>query len=406
MSTLQDHADAEHPTARPTRNRMTAMSKPFAPAARPAALIALVAATGLLLAGCSEEKAEVKPEVVRPVRVMTVAQNQTSRTLDYSGSVRARTETALGFRVAGKVTERLVDIGDHVRKGEILARLDTTDYALSVRAAEANLSAAERQVETAQLSRKRAEELFAAQVSPKSQLEQAQLSYNQAVSTRDSARSALEQAQNQVSYGALPADRDGIVTAVSAEVGQVVAAGTPVLTVAADGEKEVLVGVPETDIFAFTPGKTVDVTLWSSTGLTLPGKVREVAGSADARSRTFAVRVSLPENERVRLGMTASVMAAQENGPALVSVPLSALAKDGERTLVWMVDAQKETVHARPVSVADYSGVSVRIADGLKPGDIVVTAGTQFMREDLKVKLPDDALPHQARAETSAPATR
>ena len=382
------------------------MSKTIARATRPAAVLALIAATGLLLAGCSEEKVEAKPEVVRPVRVMTVAQNQTSRTLDYSGSVRARTETALGFRVAGKVTERLVDVGDHVEIGEILARIDTTDYALSVRAAEANLSAAERQVETAELARKRAEELFAAQVSPKSQLEQAQLTYNQAVSTRDSARSSLEQARNQVSYGALPADRAGIVTAVNAEVGQVVAAGTPVLTVAADGEKEGLVGVPETDIFAFKPGKTVDITLWSSAGLTLSGKVREVAGSADARSRTFAVRISLPENERVRLGMTASVTAAQENGPSLVSVPLSALAKDGDKTLVWTVDAEKEAVHSRAVSVADFSGVFVRIADGLKPGDIVVTAGTQFMREGMTVKLPDDALPHQANAEKTTPATR
>ncbi|KQS61210.1 hemolysin secretion protein D [Rhizobium sp. Leaf371] len=382
------------------------MSKPFAAAFRHATAFALVVASGLALAGCSEEKAEVKPDVIRPVRVITVAQDQTVRTLDYSGSVRARTETALGFRVAGKVTERLVDVGDPVKKGEILARLDTTDTALSVRAAEANLSAAERQVETAELSRKRAEELFASQVSSKSQLEQAQLAYNQAVSTRDSAHSSLDQARNQVAYGSLPADRDGIVTAVSAEVGQVVAAGTPVLTVAADGQKEVLIAVPETDIFAFTPGKAVDVTLWSSVGLTLPGKVREIAGSADAQSRTFAVRVSLPENERVRLGMTASVSARQENGPALASIPLSALAKDGDTTLVWLVDAAKETVHARPVTVADFSGVAVTIADGLKPGDIVVTAGTQFMREDLKVKLPNDALPHQASVAGPAPAAR
>lgn len=380
------------------------MSNPFAAARHHATVLAMVAAVGMSLTACSEEKTEAKPEVVRPVRAMTVAQDQTSRILNYSGSVRARTETALGFRIPGKVTERLVDVGEHVDKGEILARIDTTDYALSVRSAEADLSAAERQLETADLSLKRAKELYAAQVSSKSQLEQAQLSFNQASSTRDSARSALERARNQVSYGALLADRDGIVTAVAAEVGQVVAAGTPVVTVAADGEKEVLVDVPETDVFAFAPGKAVDVTLWSSAGLTLPGKVREVAGSADARSRTFAVRVSLPGNERVRLGMTASVTATEENGPSFVTVPLSALAKDGDKTRVWTVDAERETVHSRPVSVADFSGVSVRIADGLKPGDIVVTAGTQFMREDLKVKLPDDVLPHQASAETSAPA--
>lgn len=406
MNLSLGHRSTEHPAKRPSPSRTITMSRPFARAVRHALVLALLAASSVFLAACSDEKAEVKPEVVRPVRVMTVAHEQTMRTLDFSGSVRARTETALGFRVAGKVTERHVDVGDHVKKGQILTRLDTTDFTLSVRAAEASLSAAERQVETANLARTRANELFASNVSSKSQLEQAQLTYDQAVSTRDSARSTLEQARNQVAYGSLAADRDGIVTAVSAEVGQVVAVGTPILTVAADGEKEVLVAVPETDIFAFTPGKTVDVTLWSSAGLTLPGKVREIAGSADLQSRTFAVRVSLPDNDRVRLGMTASIAAAQETGPALASLPLSALAKDGDRTLVWLVDAAKETVHARPVSIADFNGVSVRIADGLKPGDIVVTAGTQFMREDLKVKLPDDALPREASLAGAASATR
>jgi multidrug efflux system membrane fusion protein len=351
-----------------------------------AASVLLAAMVGL--AGCSEQAPEVQADVVRPVKVMTVAQAQTARELEYSGTVRSRTEMALSFRVGGKVTERLVDIGDRVTKGDVLARIDTTDYALSVRSAEANLAAAERQVETAALAKKRAEDLFNKQVSSKSQLEQAQLSYNQAVSTRDAALSALEQSRNQVAYGALQADRTGIVTAVSAEAGQVVAAGTPVVTVAADGEKEVLVAVPETDILTFKPGKTVKVTIWSNSGETFQGTVREVAGSADPQSRTFAIRVSLPENTPALLGMTASITAVADAGPSLVAVPLSALAKDGEKAVVWTVDPSSETVHSRAVEIADFTGTEARIANGLKPGDIVVTAGTQFMRDDLKVKLP------------------
>lgn len=129
----------------------------------------LLVAVALGLSGCSEEKAATKAEIVRPVKVLEVAANKTERTLDYSGAVRARSEIAMGFRVSGKITERLVDIGDRVAPGEIVARIDATDYVLSVRSAEASLAAAERQVETADLALKRARQLFARNVTSKSQ---------------------------------------------------------------------------------------------------------------------------------------------------------------------------------------------------------------------------------------------
>ncbi|RVA13050.1 efflux RND transporter periplasmic adaptor subunit, partial [Mesorhizobium sp. M7A.F.Ca.US.002.01.1.1] len=215
--------------------------------------VLLVTAT-LGLAGCSQEKAEVK-DIIRPVKVVEIAKVNDTRTLSYSGSVRARTESALAFRVNGKITERLVDIGQHVASGDVLARIDPIDYDLSVKSAQAALDAAERQVETVELARKRAEQLFAKNFAPKSQLEQATLTYDQAVATRDSALSTLAQAKNQVGYTDLKADRDGIVTTVSADVGQVVGSGTPVVTVAVDGEKEVLIAVPEMEIAEFKPGK-------------------------------------------------------------------------------------------------------------------------------------------------------
>ncbi|RWF38016.1 MAG: efflux RND transporter periplasmic adaptor subunit, partial [Mesorhizobium sp.] len=174
---------------------------------------AAVIAAVLGLAGCSQEKAEVVQEVVRPVKVVEIGEAQTTRQLDYSGSVRARTEMNLGFRIAGKVTERLVDIGQHVDEGDVLARIDPADYELSVKSAAASLDAAERQVETVDLARKRAEQLYAKNFAPKSQLDQARLTYDQAVATRDAARSTLAQAQNQVQYADLKASRNGIVTA-------------------------------------------------------------------------------------------------------------------------------------------------------------------------------------------------
>ena len=363
----------------------------------------IVAALGL--AGCSQEKAAPVAEVVRPVKVVEIGRAETTRQLDYSGSVRARTEMNLGFRVAGKVTERLVDIGQHVNAGDVLARIDAADYELSVKSAQASLDAAERQVETVDLAKKRAEQLYAKNFAPKSQLDQATLAYDQAVASRDAARSTLAQAQNQVRYTDLKAGEDGIVTATSADIGQVVGAGTPVMTVAVDGEKEVLIAVPEMDIAGFRPGKEVKASFWSDENLTLDGKVREVAGSADPQSRTFAVRVSLPNDPRVLLGMTANVEATVGSKANLVSIPLTAMAEKDGKQIVWTVDRSSDTVHPRPIKVANFTADGVAVADGLKQGDVVVAAGTQFMTENLKVKLSGDVAQQSASAEDDVATT-
>lgn len=363
----------------------------------------IVAALGI--AGCSQEKAAPVAEVVRPVKVVEIGEAQTTRQLDYSGSVRARTDMNLGFRIAGKVTERLVDIGQHVNAGDVLARIDPSDYELSVKSAQASLDAAVRQVETVDLAKKRAEQLFAKNFAPKSQLDQADLTFDQAVATRDAARSTLAQAQNQVQYAELKASKDGIVTAISADIGQVVGAGTPVMTVAVDGEKEVLIAVPEMDIAGFHPGKEVKASFWSDDGLTLDGKVREVAGSADAQSRTFAVRVSLPNDPRVLLGMTANVQAIVGSKTQLVSIPLTAMAEKDGKQIVWTVDRASDTVHPRPIKVANFTADGVAVADGLKQGDVVVSAGTQFMTENLKVKLSGEVAQQSASADEVAAAS-
>ncbi|PDS78408.1 efflux RND transporter periplasmic adaptor subunit [Rhizobium sp. L18] len=352
------------------------------------ARLVFVGAIGIGVSACSEEKAEVK-QVIRPVKVVEIAKAGDTRKLDHSGSVKARTEMNLGFRVAGKITERLVDIGDRVMPGDVLARVDATDYQLAVKTAEANLAAAERSVETADLANKRAEQLFDKSVAPKSQLEQAALSHDQAISQRDAALSALDQAKNQVSYTELKAGQNGIVTSINADTGQVVGSGTAVVTVAVDGEKEVQIAIPENDIAEFKPGKTVKTSFWADKKLLLDGKVREVSGSADQQSRTFAVRVSLPNDPRVLLGMTATIEADVDNGNSYVSIPLSALAEKDGKQMVWTVDRDTATVHGRDIQVADFTGDGVHVTEGLDTGDLVVAAGTQFMTENLKVKVPD-----------------
>lgn len=354
---------------------------------RPLASLALVSLLGVGLSACSEAKTETV-EAIRPVKVVEIASTDATRELDYSGAVKARTEMNLGFRVAGKITERVVNIGDKVKPGDLLARIDPTDYQLGVSSAEASLQAAEKQVETARLADERADQLFAKKFASEAQREQAALAYKQASSQRDAALSSLRQARNQVGYAELRADQSGIVTSVSADTGQVVGAGTPVVAVAVDGDKEVQIAVPELEIAQFQPGKPVKVSFWSDDRLVLDGKVREVAGSADPQSRTFSVRVSLPDDSRVLLGMSATIEASVQNGKEFVSIPLSALAKQDGKEIVWVVNNDRETVHARGIKVASFAADGVQVADGLKPGDIVVAAGTQFMTENLKVKLP------------------
>lgn len=361
--------------------------------------IAMMMALGLVLSGCSEEKVETR-EIVRPVKVAVVAGAEEARKLDYSGSVKARTEMNLGFRVAGKITERHINIGDRVEPGDLLARIDPTDYQLAVKSAAASLVAAEKQVETAKLAKARAEGLFAKNVTSKSQLEEATLAYDQAVSTRDAAIASLDQAKNQVRYTDLTSDQTGIVTAVNADIGQVIGSGTPVVSVAVDGEKEAEIAVPEMDIARFKPGKAVKARFWSDEGLVLNGRVREVAGSADRLSRTFAVRVSLPNDARVLLGMTATIEADGESERNVVSIPLAALAEKEGRTIVWVVERGSDTVRSREIVVADFNAEGVNVTQGLKPGDLVVAAGTQFMSENLKVKVPaGEALSAQAEAD-------
>lgn len=349
----------------------------------------LVAVALAALTACSEEKKVEAPDPVRPVKVVEIGGPEIGRSLVYSGSVRARTEMNLGFRVAGKITERLVDVGDRVEPGTVLARLDAVDYQLSVRRADADLTSAQKQVEITGLARKRAETLAEKSVTSQSQLEQAQLAADQAQSQLQSAESALEEANNQVAYTELKATQSGIVTTVSADIGQVVSAGTTVVAVAVDGEKEVQIAVPETDIAHFEPGKVVKASFWSARDLVLEGKVREVAGSADAQSRTFAVRVSLPADDRVLIGMTATINAVEDNVAPTFGVPLAALSQKEGKPVVWIVDRDKGEVSSRAVTVAGYGDSVARVSEGIAKGDLVVSAGTQFMRDGLKVKLPE-----------------
>lgn len=359
--------------------------------------VGLFGLAALVLAGCKEDVA-IAPEPPRPVKVVEVAPAATVRTLVYSGTVEARVSSGLGFRVPGKIVERLVDVGDRVEAGTPVARLDTADLRLALQAAEANVEAARARLQVANDALARTRSLHEKGHVAKAALDKASLEADQAAAALDSAVSSRDQAANQSAYAELRADGPGIVTEVRAEAGQVVAAGSPVVVVARDGEKEVKVAVPEQEIRHVRRGLDVAVGYWAEPDLTQTATVREVAGSADPNSRTFAVRVSLPDDPRVRLGQTATVTLAIPTGETAVVLPLSALSGSGAATRVWVVDRSAGTVATRPVEVAAVVPDGVRVASGLARGDLVVTAGTQFMVEGKPVRLTDAPLATAALA--------
>jgi RND family efflux transporter MFP subunit len=349
--------------------------------------LAVLGLACLALAACKEEKTGEVGEPVRLVRTLTVTDGAATRALRYSGSVRARVETALGFRVPGKIVERLVDVGERVASGRPLARLDPTDLRLSLQTAEANVAAARARVKVTEDARARARALNTKGYMADSSFDQADLAYDQAKAALEAAAYARDQAANQIGYADLGADADGIVTEIRADVGQVVAAGTPVVTLARDDEKEVAIAVPEQDVVHFTKDQKVSVRFWAERDLVLAGVVREIAGSADPASRTYGIRVSLPEDARVRLGMTATVEATVPVSEGAIVLPVAALAGEPGHPRVWIVDPATTTVAPRDIVLGPVAPDGVRVLSGVKPGEVIVTAGTQFLTPGRKVRL-------------------
>jgi multidrug efflux system membrane fusion protein len=354
--------------------------------ARRFAVVGIAAA----VAGCRGEAA-VEAEVVRPVKVAVVAAAPTGRTLTYSGVVRPRVESALGFRVGGKIVERAVNVGDRVEVGQLIARLDDTDLKLAENSAKAAVASARTRRGVAHDNLERAKPLLSKQIISQAAYDVRLNEFDAAASALDSAEAQLRQARNAVGYATLTADKAGIVTAVTGEPGQVVSPGQAVVTVAAAGEIEVAVGVPEQDAARIGVGQHAAVALWAGEGTRIEARIREIAGQADAASRTYAVRVAIASPPTgMRLGMTATVAIRIDGEAEAMLVPLTALAQADDAPVVFVVDADTKTVRRTPVMVAGTADEGVRVAGGLKQGDMVVTAGVQFLRDGMRVRLPGE----------------
>lgn len=338
-----------------------------------------------LLAGCAKE--EPKLEEVRPVRAIQLAAGNGGERVEFAGDVRARYESRLGFRVGGKIVERRVDVGANVKDGQVLMRLDPQDLRLAEAQARATLRAAETERDLAQADYKRHQNLRAQNFVSQAVLDAKQAALRAAQANVDAARAGLRGQSNQAGYANLESDTDGVVTAVDAEVGQVVAAGAPVVRVARTDEKEVVIGIPEDRVEALRQASEVSVRLWANRAESLPGKIREVSPVADPATRTYTVKVSIPARADIRLGMTATVEMATRGGAnaSALRVPLSALVQDKGATSVWVVE--KDVVQLRKVEVAGQSGNDILLSSGVQAGQTVVTAGVHLLKPGQKVRI-------------------
>jgi len=353
---------------------------------KPVVFCATLFAAACVLSGCSKPAPPEEP--LRAVKVMTVAEDAQRSSAEYSGEVLARVESRLGFRVAGKIIRRSVELGQRVRAGEVLAQLDPQDYKLSEVAARAQLAAAATNRDLAVSDYKRYKDLRDQNFISSAELERRDTTLQAAQAQWDQAQAQLSGQGNQASYTTLVADRSGVVTSVDAEVGQVVAAGTPVIRVAQDGPRDVLFAVPEDKVQLVRMGSVAEVRLWS-TPRTLQATVREVAASADPVTRTFGVKLALEAQDALPLGATVSVTAAAfgHGGVAVMKLPTSAFFLSGNSSAVWVLDKASMTVKLTPVEIATADGNDVVVRSGIAPGMQVVSAGVHVLQPGQKVSL-------------------
>lgn len=340
----------------------------------------------VLLSAC-ERPAAVVQEDVRPVRVMTVSSTSMSDAQSYPAEIRPRVESRLGFRVAGKIIQRLVDAGAVVKAGQPLARLDARDLQLSESAARAQVASAQANYELAEVALKRTEKLASSNFVSSAQVDQAQTQLRAARAQLDQATAIARAQGNQAAYATLVADRDGVVTAIEAEAGQVVSAGTAVVRVAVGRDKDVVFSLPEQAARVLKPGESVGVSLWSAPNVSLSAKVRDVSPTADPATRTYVIKAALDDPDNVAtLGLTAS--AHVQRGPRRdgLIVPLSSVVSgaDGRSASVWVID--QDVARRTAVTIGGPAGSGLLISSGLQPGQVIATAGVHTLKDGQKVR--------------------
>jgi len=355
-------------------------------------LLTLSGAVAASLTACGQREAPAAPEA-RLVRTLVVSDASDAQLSQYTAEIRSRIEADLGFQVSGKVKRRAVDVGALVKRGDVLAALDSTDYQLGVDAARSAMNAAQAELDRARSEEARYRDLLERGLTTRATYVAQQTAVTTSQSRLEQANSDLRLNEQRLSYTTLRADQDGVVTRVMAEVGTVVAAGQPVMSIARPDELEAVFDVPDGRIDALRGNPQLGVQFLGESADAFPARVREISPSADPVTRTYQVRASIPEPpDRLRLGMTVTVTLSSGDGTANVRLPATALFQSGSDSAVWVVRGDM-TLELRTVQVGRYESDSVFVTTGLDTGDRVVTAGVHRLAEGEAVRLLDEVRP-------------
>lgn len=365
-------------------------------------VIAGIVLLSLVLAGCAKKPERV--EDVRPVRAIQLSAHSQQLLADYSGSVQPRITAQLAFRVAGKISARKVDVGSQVKAGQLLMQLNPEDLRLAQTQAEGSFRAAQANLALAESELKRYGELRKSNAVSQSMLETKTMAASAARGEFEQAEALLHTQANQAEYADLIATSSGVVTAIEAEVGQVVGAGVPVVQVAQLNELEVVVAVPENSVDIVTRATSVQIHLWAQPQEVISGKLRELSPLADPATRTFSARISLVNpspkvTASVKMGMTANVQFVINTANAFIKIPLTALLQDKGVTSVWLVE--NGAVKLVPVQIGGANGNDVLIVSGLAVGQTLVTAGAHLLHPGQRVTILQESVPSEINAQTN-----
>ncbi|QIO10228.1 efflux RND transporter periplasmic adaptor subunit [Acinetobacter lanii] len=343
-------------------------------------LMSVLLSCSVLLTACEKKYVEADSH---PFVMVTQPSSAHDQLKSYAGDVQARQQTALAFRVGGQITERFVDVGQRVKVGQVLAKLDVKDAQLNLSAAQAQLENAQSALKIAEQEFRRHQQLLPINAVSRSQYDVAENQYKAALSSLKQAESAYSTSRNQTQYNQLIANKSGVITAREIEVGQVVAAGQMAYQLAIDGDREVVIGVPEQAINEIKVGQNAWITLWSKPQDKFAGFVREISPAAD-QSRTFSVKVALKQGQSaIQLGQSARVFFSHQTQQQL-NVPLSSISANDNQAYVWVVNPD-HSIRKVAVTVGAYGRDSATILSGLTASDWVVVGGVHLLREQQKI---------------------
>ncbi len=336
------------------------------------------------------DPARAPADTPQPVRISVIRLKAQGLSATYTGSVRPRFESQMGFRIGGKLAARLVDVGERVELGQTLARLDDSDLVLALQSALAEKAAAETDLDRATAAVERTRTLKAEGHVAQAALDRAESDAAQARGRLDRARSSVDLARNNLTYTTLAADAPGVVTAIAAEAGQVVATGQPVVTIARTDALEAEIALPEQRRGDLAKGSASAV-LWGDEGITYPLTLREVSPDVNAGTRTYSVRFAFAKGATPDLGRTVTVTLDAGGAGPVAALPIASVHDDGTGPTVWRLDASGTRVTRVPVTLVSVGADAVQVRGPLKVGDRVVSLGAQRIDPDRPVKVVETA---------------